>query len=400
MTRILVVDDAASTRTVLGNALADVGYEVKLAASGRDALERIDAIDPDVVTLKTTLPDGDAVDAIERIMTINPTPVLLLCDELPEETADSLLEGVARDVVSYLEQPVAGLHGRFVADVVEAVGDLETVDASSLALARTAATARVAQPVTGGQTSLRRNDTANATVPSTRTDSRRDQTSSRPDDVTTVPVEGTTLLESIVVVGASTGGPKIAERLLERLPAALDATVLIVQHMPATFTGRFADRLDTVSEYPVREATEDEWLSPGEAVVAPGDADLEVVDHDGRGLRVRLDDEQTRGVQPSIDVTMETAAETVTGPLCGVVLSGMGGDGAAGIEAVDAVGGHTIAQDEATSQVFDIPCQAIATGCVDEVVRGDAIAAAIVDACTVRPANDRAAANTEGETDD
>ncbi|SDQ47027.1 chemotaxis protein CheB [Natronobacterium texcoconense] len=380
MTRTLVVDGSESTRTVLGNALADVGYEVELAASGRDALERIDTIDPDVVTLDATLPDVDVAEAIERIMTTNPTPVLLLCRDTENATttdADAILEGVARDVVTSLEKPNGSMpDDAFVADVVETVADLATVDVPSLALAQTTATARATQSTATGTPSDDRNTGS-------------------------IPVQGPTLREPTVVVGASTGGPKIAERLLERLPIDLEATVLVVQHMPATFTGRFAERLDAGSEYAVREASGAERVRPGEAVVAPGDADLEVVSHDDDGVSVRLEKgDCPRNVRPSIDVTMESAAQQVTGPLCGVVLSGMGCDGAAGIEAIADAGGHTIAQDEATSPVFGIPCQAIETGCVDEVVPGDALAGAIVDAVTVEPPHDQTAVTMDGETDD
>ncbi|ARS88864.1 chemotaxis protein CheB [Natrarchaeobaculum aegyptiacum] len=181
-----------------------------------------------------------------------------------------------------------------------------------------------------------------------------------------------------VVIGASTGGPAVVEGLLARLPTTLEARVFVVQHMPGVFTGRFADRLDAASDYAVVEPADGKRVDPGTAVVAPGDTHLRVRDDDG--LRVTLEEAPSGLTRPSIDVTMESAARTVDGPLCGVVCTGMGRDGAAGIEAIAAAGGHTIAQDEATSSVFGIPGQAIRTGCVDEIVPADLLPDRVVEA--------------------
>jgi two-component system chemotaxis response regulator CheB len=184
-----------------------------------------------------------------------------------------------------------------------------------------------------------------------------------------------------VVVASSTGGPTVVERLVSALPKSADLRILVVQHMPDAFTGRFAERLDDASEYDVREASDGDRIGGGEALVAPGGAHLRVAGAGGGRLRVTLsDDPPEHGVRPAADVTMRSAADVVDDPLVGVVLTGMGKDGAAGIEAIHDTGGHVVAQDEASSAVFGMPKRAIERGCVDEVLPIDEIPAGVVDA--------------------
>jgi two-component system chemotaxis response regulator CheB len=159
------------------------------------------------------------------------------------------------------------------------------------------------------------------------------------------------------------------EQILAQLPPALEAKVLVVQHMPASFTDRLAQRLDDRSEYAVSEATDGGSVTPGEVLVAKGGCHLSVTSARTDRLEVALTDGPRRhGVRPSIDVTMETLADHDSLPLVGVVLTGMGKDGAAGIADIEAAGGTTIAQDEGTSPVYGIPRRAVETGAVDHVL--------------------------------
>ncbi len=159
------------------------------------------------------------------------------------------------------------------------------------------------------------------------------------------------------------------ERLLTALPTGIGARVVVVQHMPAGFTDRFAVRLDDASDYDVCEATAETRVAPDQAVLAPGDRHLEVVD--GRpGLVVTpVDEAPVNSVRPSVDVTMVSAAAVhdPVDPLVGVVLTGMGDDGARGVAAVADAGGTTVAQDRQSSPVFGMPGEAIDTGAVDRV---------------------------------
>ncbi|WP_254763474.1 chemotaxis-specific protein-glutamate methyltransferase CheB [Natrinema marinum] len=403
MTRVLVVDDSRFMRTVIGNALSGAGYDVETAANGSEGVELAGTFDPDVVTMDVEMPEMDGIDAVERIMATNPTAILMLSVHT-ERGAEATLDALERGAVDFLHKP-DGSGSRNIAhltdEVIETVDDLAEADVSSVALARTAATAyatsagRAENP---GHTTATGNAVAGGSDVQSNVDSGTISPGVTPgfgsdsagDETTPIAVDDDRADAPTVVIGASTGGPKIVERLFDRLPAALEAKVLVVQHMPAGFTARLAERLDERSAYDVTEATDRQRLESGEVAVAPGGHHLEVVSNVGDGLRLRLDDgERVHGVRPAIDVTMESAAKRVSDALCGVVLTGMGRDGAAGIEAIKAAGGHTIAQDEATSPVFGIPCQAIETGCVDTIVPADGVADAIVDAFT-----------TDGENDD
>jgi two-component system chemotaxis response regulator CheB len=184
--------------------------------------------------------------------------------------------------------------------------------------------------------------------------------------------------DATLVVGASTGGPGVVEEVLAGLPGDADLRVLVVQHMPEGFTERFAGRLDERTAFDVREAGDGDRLGPGEAVVAPGGRHLRATGWRRGRLGLSLSDEPpVHGTRPAVDVTMRSVAEAADGPLVGVVLTGMGRDGAAGLRAVATAGGHTIAQDEATSAVYGMPRAAVETGAVDRVVPAGRVATAV-----------------------
>ncbi|WP_265111278.1 chemotaxis-specific protein-glutamate methyltransferase CheB [Halosolutus halophilus] len=400
MTGVLVVDDSQFMRTVIGNALTDAGYDVETASNGSQAIEAVAEYDPDVVTMDVEMPELGGIDAVERIMATNPTLILML-SAYTESDSEASLDALERGAVDFLHKPDPGNPeskniAHLAEEVVDKVDELAGADVSSLALARAAAavhsTGRAGTTEAGGGVaSARTAGTATEAGPASIPEPGPDPGPAGADEETEpVPIGGDPEADPTIVIGASTGGPKIVERLFTRFPAALGAKILVVQHMPIGFTGRFADRLDSLSEYDVGEVSDGDRIGPGEAVVAPGDHHLEVTGNTDGTVGLRLDDgPRIHGVRPAIDVTMETAAEAVDGPLCGVVLTGMGRDGAAGVEAIKTAGGYTIAQDEATSPVFGIPCQAIETGCIDDVAPADEIVEQIVDAFA-----------TDGENDD
>jgi two-component system chemotaxis response regulator CheB len=186
---------------------------------------------------------------------------------------------------------------------------------------------------------------------------------------------------AVVVIASSTGGPNAVEQVLASIPADAGVSVIVVQHMPAGFTGRFAERLDGRSELSVREATDGDRIGPGEALVVPGDYHLEVSHASGARVRVSLDsDDRGESIQPAADVTMRSAASAVDGALVGVVLTGMGRDGAAGVEAIHDADGRILAQDEATCAIYGMPKRAVETGCVDDVLPIDEMADGVLDA--------------------
>ena len=341
--RAVVVDDSAFMRSLVVETLRDADVEVvATAADGHEALDAVADHEPDVVTMDVEMPRMDGVTATERIARENPTPVLLVSAHTTEG-AEVTLEGLSKGAADFTPKPDAARGGMatFRRELSEKVPAVASVDATSLVPSGTATPA----------------------------------TPDRPRAYVDAPV---------LVVGASTGGPAVVERLFAGLPGATDLRVLVVQHMPDGFTARFAERLDAAGEYDVSEASDGDRIGGGEALVAPGGSHLEVRRNAGGRLRVALDDgPRVHNVRPAVDVTMESAARRVEDPLVGTVLTGMGGDGTAGLRALKRAGATTLAQDEATAAVFGMPRRAIGAGVVDRVVPADGVASAVVDAVTV-----------------
>ncbi|MUV59287.1 chemotaxis protein CheB [Halobacterium sp. CBA1126] len=342
MTTALVVDDSHFMRTVISDILENGGVEVAdTAANGKQAVKKVEELDPDVVTMDVEMPEMNGIEAVEAITDRHPTPILML-SALTTEDADATLEAMEKGAVDTFAKPGGTISTELSGHSEELVAAVERVAA--------------ADPTAGNDVEQSAPTTS---TPATDADY----------------VDHPTLL-----VGASTGGPNVVESLLGALPREADFRVLVVQHMPDQFTSRFAKRLDQTSEYDISEAEDGDRISGGEGLVARGDYHMQVSGYSNGRLRVRLDQgERRHSVRPAIDVTMESAAERVTDPLVAVVLTGMGTDGADGVRAVKEAGGATFAQDEATSAVFGIPERAIETGCVDEVLPADRLTEAITD---------------------
>ena len=341
MTRAVVVDDSHFMRTVISDILDDGGIDVvEQASDGERAVAAVADHEPDVVTMDVEMPRMNGIEAVEEIMATTPTPVVMLSAHT-KDGAEATFEALEKGAVDFLAKP-----GGEVSTEISAHREtlVETVRSATRADLSTVAEPGDADPTPG-----------------------------------TIEADHGYVENPTVVLGASTGGPRVVERVVSDLPREADLRVLVVQHMPDGFTERFAARLDRRSEYSVSEAEDGMRIGGGEAVVAKGGCHMAVAGY-GRGrLRLRLtEDDPMHGVRPAIDVTMETAAEKISDPLTGVVLTGMGGDGAAGIEAIKAVDGATLAQDEETCSVFGIPARAIETGCVDRVLPADDISKAIL----------------------
>jgi two-component system chemotaxis response regulator CheB len=389
MKTALVVDDSQFMRTVVGNTLQDAGFAIVEASNGRDALEKVDEHGPDVVTMDVAMPEMDGIEATERIMDCNPTPILMVSAHT-EQGADATLDALEQGAVDFLAKPggqeVSLEANDLAADLVEKVeavmgADLGAMDPMD---APAAAEMEVAQSGEGDTLSV----SASPATPDEPADART-PTAQEISSVIEEQIAREYVQNPTIVLGASTGGPKLISAIMRELPRALDARVLVVQHMPESFTNRFAERLDNVSAYDVAEAEDGERIGGGDVRLAKGGSHLSVASYSSGRLRLELSDgEAVHGVRPAIDVTMESVAETVTDPKVGVAMTGMGSDGAEGIRAVKEAGGTTIVQDEETSPVFGIPQQAIATGCVDDVLPAEELVDGILSALS-----------TEGDSD-
>ena len=342
--RAVVVDDSRFMRAVVTRLLEESGIAVVAeAVDGVDAIEVVAAHRPDVVTMDIEMPRMNGIEAVERIMADCPTPIVIL-SAYAAESADVTFEALERGAVDFFTKPGGERSGELMGYRVEFAEKVRSAAAANTALVGTGA----------------------AAVPRTATTIRPAQYVDRPT----------------LVVGASTGGPGVVEQLLRDLPVEADLRVLVVQHMPAGFTERFAARLDTHSGYRVREARAGDTVRGGEVLVAPGGSHLVVTGYDRATGTISVDLDASpavHGVRPAIDLTMASAAEHVTDPLVGVVLTGMGQDGVVGLQAIRGAGGETVVQDEATSVVFGMPKRAIEAGCADHVVAGDAVAAGVAE---------------------
>jgi len=373
MTGVLVVDDSRLMRTVVAGILTDHGYEVGTASDGREAVELVAAADPDVVTMDVEMPEMDGIEATERIMTEHPTPIVMVSAHT-ETGADATLRALARGAVDFVPKPAIETDldvGAMSDELIETVETASSADVSAIDPDRVPGARGDDRPPAGEWIGTEDGAEGSSTAGEDR------------PPVVDVDPDAEPADQPTVVIGASAGGPGVVESILARLPAAIDARVLVVQHMPDEFTGRFAHRLDGASEYAVREASDGAIVRSGEAVVAKGDYHLRAEELDGDGLVLGLDrTDPVHSVRPAIDVTMRSVAETAPPPLVGVVCTGMGRDGAAGIEAIHAAGGTSVVQDPETSPVAGMPRQAIATGRVDEVRPAESIPGAICEAIT------------------
>jgi two-component system chemotaxis response regulator CheB len=385
MTCALVVDDSQFMRTVVGNELREDGYDVVEASNGKQALEKVDEHEPDVITMDVEMPEMDGIEATERIMEWRPTPILMV-SAYTDDGAEATLDALENGAVDFIQKPdgeeVSIETEPMESELREKVQAAVEADPDALAPLEVPAPDADVAEAGDGETLA-----ASASAPAPDAGAGTEEEPAAPstaEEISSV-IEGQLADEYVdqptIVVGASTGGPKLINAMMRALPRALDARVLVVQHMPASFTDRFAARLDAMSAYDVAEAEDGERIDGGEVRVARGGEHLAVASYSSGRLRLSVtEDDPVHGVRPSIDVTMQSAAEVVEGPLIGVVLTGMGSDGAAGVEAIKAAGGTTFAQDEATSPVFGIPEQAIATGAVDRVLPADEIVEGVVEA--------------------
>ncbi len=314
------------------------------AANGREAIDVIKAVKPDVVTMDLEMPELNGIEAVERLMIEQPTPVLMLSAYTDDDAAVTF-EALDKGAVDFFAKP-----GGEVSMGVSRMGE------ELISTVRTVADAELNPSVAD-----------------------RQDRQSRPRSTHGSKLAGFETPHT-VVIGSSTGGPNAVERVVESLPSG-DCRLLVVQHMPKAFTPRFADRLNAASEYEISEATDGARIGAGEGLVARGGCHLEVSSYRRGRLRVKLiEDDLGYAVQPAVDVTMASAAETIDDPLVGVILTGMGADGAEGIRAIHSAGGRTIAQSKETCVIYGMPKRAVETGHVDVIRDLDEVSAAIAEA--------------------
>lgn len=346
--RVLIVDDSAVVRQALTEILAsDPGIEVMAtAADPYIAAERIRSEIPDVITLDVEMPRMDGITFLQKIMSQHPIPVVM-CSSLTEERSETALKALEFGAVEIIQKPRLGIK-QFLEDSRVIICD--AVKAASLARVR---------PV---RSSMRK------VAPKLTADAVLAKTTSKAMIRTT---------EKVVVVGASTGGTEALRVFLEAMP--LDSPgIVIVQHMPEHFTRSFAARLDTLCRISVKEAENNDTVIPGRALIAPGNRHM-LLKRSGARYYVELKDGPlVSRHRPSVDVLFRSAARYAGKNAVGVIMTGMGDDGAKGMLEMKEAGAATIAQDEATCVVFGMPKEAIKLGAVDRILPLEGITPAVV----------------------
>ncbi|QLG63964.1 chemotaxis-specific protein-glutamate methyltransferase CheB [Halorarum salinum] len=350
-------------RGLITDVLESGGIEVVAeAADGAEALTVVAETEPDVVTMDVEMPGMDGIEAVERLMREHPTPTLML-SAYTEDGAEETFAALDAGAVDFFAKPGGEVSmgvSRMETQLVETVRSVAGADISGAGGTGTGAGTDAGTNAGGGAATAAAAGRGAGTATAART-------------------AGEVEPNTTVVVGSSTGGPDAVERVLAGLPGDADLRVLVVQHMPEAFTGRFAERLDAACDLDVCEAADGARVGRGEVLVARGGRHLEVSRYRNGRLRVSLvDEDRGQNVRPSVNVAMESAARTVDDPLVAVVLTGMGDDGAEGVEAVERAGGRVIAQDEETSVVYGMPKRAAATGRVDSVLPLEDVAGGIV----------------------
>ena len=353
--RVLVVDDSAFMRKVLetifnaDEQLTVIGH----AKDGREAIALAESLKPDVITMDLNMPHLDGLQATAQIMTTNPRPIVVVSSE-SKEGAASTLRALELGAIDFVTKPSSGI------DL-----DMQSVKDDLLRKVRIAAKVRVVRTASRLAAALQAPMNGNA-------GSKPQPPAARPATAAALPSD---MRFPVVVLAASTGGPATVMRLAPGFTKDFPAAVILVQHMPAAFTTQYALQLAEFTGVRVKEAEANEPVQPGTFYICPGGQHLRV----SPTGRMQLDGATGRidGYLPNIDVTMESVAAFAGAMSIGVVLTGMGSDGARGAKAIKNAGGYVVAQDEATSVIFGMPAEAIKSGAVDQVLGIDDIYSSI-----------------------
>lgn len=341
--KVLVVDDSALVRGLLTEIIRDTP-DMVLVGAAPDAYVARDMVNqfaPDVITLDIEMPRMDGLSFLEKLMAARPTPVVMI-STLAEEGAEATLRALELGALDYIAKPKVG--------VSSGIQEYADVIVEKL---RSAASVKVKPLVK----------------------KHRAETSNAQKLATTSKLAGT---EKIIAIGASTGGTEAIKDLLVQLPAAVPGIVM-TQHMPPGFTRTYAERLNKLTRLHVVEAKGGERILPGHAFLAPGGYHLLVV-RSGADYIVKLSEsEPVHRHRPAVDVMMESVALAGGKNVLGVLLTGMGKDGAKGMLDIRNHGGYTFAQDEASCVVYGMPKEAVLCGGVDQTVELEKMGAALLD---------------------
>lgn len=330
-TKVLVIDDSALIRSLLTEIINDT-RDLEVVGAAPDPLvarEMIKQLNPDVLTLDVEMPRMDGLDFLEKLMRLRPMPVLMV-STLTEKGSEITLRALELGATDFVTKPKMGIAQGMQAYAEEITDKIRIASKAKVATLQSIAKASNQQVQ---QQALR-----NPLISS----------------------------EKLLIIGASTGGTEAIKAFLMEMPSDCPG-ILITQHMPAGFTKSFANRLNGLCKITVKEASHGERILPGHAYIAPGDQHL-LLGRSGANYIARLtDDEPVNRHKPSVDVLFDSAAEQAGKNAIGVILTGMGKDGAAGMLRMRQAGAYNFAQNEESCVVYGMPREAVAQGGVHEV---------------------------------
>ena len=346
-TRVIVVDDSALVRSLLAEIINRQG-DMECIGTANDPLvarEMIRELNPDVITLDVEMPRMDGIDFLGRLMRLRPMPVLMI-STLTERGAEVTMRALELGAVDFVAKPRIG--------VANGLQQLATEIVEKIRIAAKAHVHRVVRAPTAG-----------AVV-----------TSAKPT-TSSANLLGRVSTEKLIAIGASTGGTEAIKEVLIHMPADAPA-IVITQHMPSGFTTSFAARLNSLCQITVKEAVHGERILPGHAYIAPGGMQFSISRSGANYVAVVNDDPPVNRHKPSVDVLFRSVAQCVGRNAFGVMLTGMGADGAAAMREMKDAGSYNSVQDEASCIVFGMPREAIAHGAADEVLPLNKIADALL----------------------
>lgn len=342
--KVMVVDDSAFMRKIISDILKeDKDIDVPWTAkNGKDALEKLTYIAPDVITLDIEMPIMDGITTLTEIVRKYNIPVVML-SSLTVDGAEATIKALEVGAIDFITKPtnIFSLNNyeekQKLIDKVKIASQIKRVENSYTSV-------------------IKPKKVFNSLPPSRRND-----------------------LEFIISIGTSTGGPKALQSVIPQIPGNINGSILVVQHMPEGFTKSLATRLDSMSNLKVKEAEDGEKLMKGYCYIAPGNYHMTVYQEKNE-IRLRLSqDAIVSGHRPSVDVMMESVAAIKTLKKIAIIMTGMGSDGASGMKKIFDVGGYTLAQDEDSSVVYGMPKAAVNNGCVNKILPLNEISNEIID---------------------
>jgi two-component system chemotaxis response regulator CheB len=348
--KVLIVDDSAFMRNALSSMLGS-DHEIKVIGTARDGVEAVDKVvqlKPDIVTMDVEMPRMDGIEALRLIMAKTPVPVIMV-SSLTVEGAQVTLEALDYGAVDFIPKNLSELSINIVKIKEMLIDKVKLIARSNLSRRMR----RTAPPPP-------KDTEAPKSLPALSTGARR---------------------ISVVAIGTSTGGPRAIQEIIPHLPKEFPVPIVIAQHMPPNFTGPFAERLNQLSQITVKEAQEGDALKPGVALIAPGRGHMRVIRPRGIETIVNISENRDEFIyRPSVDYLMNSIAELFPGRALGVILTGMGNDGAKGLAALKETGGRIFAQNEDSCVVYGMPRAVVEAGIADKILPIEEMAGEIINA--------------------